>query len=120
LSESRVVCALLRNTIINDPPVEESPLFFIGIATFFVLADDVDSAWYLTLEEKRFLHARRLTQQGEGLDAQKFHWKDVRACFLDWKCYGFAFAQFGVDTMVCRLTMWCLTDIRETGLTFGA
>lgn len=85
-----------------------------------MLADDVDSAWYLTPEEKRFLHARRLAQQGEGLDAQKFHWRDVRACFLDWKCYGFAFAQFGVDTMVCYLATRRrgLTDPRETGLTF--
>jgi hypothetical protein len=52
-----------------------------------VLADDPDSAKWLTEEEKAYIRARKLRQQGENADAQKFHWSDVRKCFKDPKVY---------------------------------
>ncbi|ELU41267.1 MFS transporter [Rhizoctonia solani AG-1 IA] len=57
----------------------------------FVLPDSPDTAPWLTPAEKAYIRARKLRQQGETADAQKFHWSDVRKCFMDPKltvpCY---------------------------------
>ncbi|QRW22802.1 major facilitator superfamily transporter [Rhizoctonia solani] len=65
----------------------------------FVLPDSPDTAPWLTPAEKAYIRARKLRQQGETADAQKFHWSDVRKCFMDPKVYAFAAAQFGFGQM---------------------
>lgn len=80
--------------------IEGIPTFVLGIATYFLLADSPATASYLTPEEREFLRLRRLREQGESANAQKFHWADVRKAFLDWRIIAFAVGQFGVDTMV--------------------
>lgn len=80
--------------------IEGIPTFVLGIATWFLLASDIEHAYYLTPAEKDFLQQRRLKEQGETKKSQEFDWVDVRKAFLDWRIIAFAVAQFGVDTMV--------------------
>lgn len=59
----------------------------LGVVVYFVLADDVETASYLSEEEKRFLIMRRSREASQTTSAQQFHWKDVKSCFTDWKCW---------------------------------
>lgn len=77
--------------------IEGIPTFIAGVVTLFALADTPENASYLSNEEKEFLRVRRLKEQGETEDAQKFHWVDVRKAVLDWRVIAFAAAQFGVS-----------------------
>lgn len=95
--------------------LEGIPSFILGIATFFLLPDDPETAYFLTTDEKAYMHARRLRQQGETLDAQKFHWRDVRASLKDWKVWGFALAQFGADTMLYGFSNYLPTVLQQIG-----
>ncbi|KAH7096867.1 putative MFS transporter [Auriculariales sp. MPI-PUGE-AT-0066] len=80
----------------------------------FILPDSPDSAYFLTAEEKGMMRLRKAREQGESDDAQKFHWRDVRAALKDWKVWGFAFAQFGADTMV-RFSVFLPTVLQQIG-----
>ncbi|GAB1522054.1 hypothetical protein RhiTH_005158 [Rhizoctonia solani] len=81
----------------------------------FVLPDSPDTAPWLTPAEKAYIRARKLRQQGETADAQKFHWSDVRKCFMDPKVYAFAAAQFGCDTMLYGFSTFLPTIISQLG-----
>ncbi|PWW72725.1 MFS general substrate transporter [Tuber magnatum] len=80
--------------------IEGLPTIVLGLVTYFFLADNSEEAGYLTEEEKRFMIARRGREVTQTTSAQEFHWGDAKKCFLDWKCWAFAFAQFGIDTML--------------------
>ncbi|KAH7333921.1 putative MFS transporter [Rhizoctonia solani] len=95
--------------------LEGIPSVILGLLIPFVLADDPDSASWLTPSEKEYVRARKLRQQGETADAQKFHWSDVRKCFLDPKVYIFAAAQFGCDTMLYGFSTFLPTIISQLG-----
>lgn len=89
--------------------IEGLPTFILGIATFFLLADDPAHAHYLSADEAEFLRLRRLREQGETANAQKFHWADVKKGLTDWRMLAFAAGQFGVDTMVWRIATDSIT-----------
>ncbi|QRV81255.1 major facilitator superfamily transporter [Ceratobasidium sp. AG-Ba] len=95
--------------------IEGLPSVVLGCVLPFVLADDPDSAKWLTKEEKEFIRARKLRQQGENAEAQKFHWSDVRKCFKDPKVYAFAAGQFGCDTMLYGFSTFLPTIIQQLG-----
>lgn len=95
--------------------IEGLPSVILGCIIPFVLADDPESAKWLTNEEKAYIRARKLRQQGENADAQKFHWGDVRKCFKDPKVYAFAIAQFGCDTMLYGFSTFLPTIIQQLG-----
>lgn len=95
--------------------LEGIPTFVAGVIALFFLADSPDKASYLSPAERDFLHERRLKEQGETEDAQKFHWADVRKAFLDWHIIAFAAAQFGVDTMLYGFSTFLPTIIQEIG-----
>lgn len=67
--------------------IEGLPTVVLGIVVFFVLADDVETASYLSEEEKKFLVMRRSREVSHTASAQHLHWKDVKSCFTDWKCW---------------------------------
>ncbi|CAE6452354.1 unnamed protein product [Rhizoctonia solani] len=92
-------------------PSRGIPSVLLGLLTPFVLADDPDSASWLTPAEKAYIRARK----GESADAQKFHWHDVRKCFSDPKVYAFAAAQFGCDTMLYGFSTFLPTIISQLG-----
>ncbi|KAF8339857.1 putative MFS transporter [Cantharellus anzutake] len=95
--------------------MEGLPTFFAGVLAFFVLADHPSRAWYLTAEEKEFLRLRRLREQGESENAQKFHWSDVRKGLTSWRVLMFALGQFGCDTMLYGYSIFLPTIIKEIG-----
>ena len=77
--------------------LEGLPTFCIGILSWWIMADDEDTAWYLNSDEKRLLSNRRSRQQGQTASAQKMHRKDVVFALKDWKVYIFCIADFSAD-----------------------
>lgn len=67
--------------------IEGIPTIILGIATYWWLADSVETAGYLSEEEKAFLVKRRGREVANTTSAQAFHWADVKKCFTDWKCW---------------------------------
>jgi len=95
--------------------LEGIPTVLMGVVTWFVFADDPDTAWYLTEDERQFC-AKRLGREAEAtMSARQFHWADVKKCFTDWKCYFFAFAQFGMLTMLYGYSNFLPTIIKSIG-----
>jgi MFS family permease len=105
---------------------EGLPTIIMGVLTFFLLPDNPESAHYLNEEERRFMVHRLQRDASATKSAMQFHWKDVKACFegqvlthpwfssftntiIDPKCWLFAFAQYGVDTMLCALSSYSFT-----------
>ncbi|KAI7599764.1 hypothetical protein KC319_g22776, partial [Hortaea werneckii] len=77
--------------------IEGLPTFVLGIACWWILADDADTAYYLNAEEKQLILARRAANPGQ---TETFEWKDVRKGRRDWKIWAFCAAQFCMDTML--------------------
>ncbi|KZM27327.1 uncharacterized protein EKO05_0009427 [Ascochyta rabiei] len=92
--------------------LEGIPTFVLGIATWWILPDSPETAYFLTDEEKAFAAARLTRQTGYTKKAAEFHWEDVRKCFKDWKVWLFCFAQFGSDTMLYGFSTFLPTIIR--------
>jgi len=92
--------------------LEGLPTFLLGVATWWILPDSPQTAYFLN-EEERALAAARLAQTGYTKKAAEFHWEDVRKCFRDWKVWTFCFAQFGSDTMLYGFSTFLPTIIRS-------
>ena len=92
--------------------IEGLPSFVVGIATWFLLADDPETAFYLSSEEKHLIKIRRARQLGQTASAQEFHKADVYAAFKDWKVYAFCVGQFGTDTMLYGYSTFLPTIIK--------
>lgn len=84
----------------------------LGIITYFFLADDPQTAWYLTPAEKKLMITRFGRNRGQTLSAQEFHWEDAVLGFKDWKVWVFCFAQFGTDTMLYGYSTFLPTIIK--------
>ncbi|EON66979.1 hypothetical protein W97_06095 [Coniosporium apollinis CBS 100218] len=99
--------------------IEGLPTFVLGIATWWLLADNPETAWYLTPAEKELMILRRSREAGQTTSAQEFHWNDVRAALKDWKVWAFCFAQFGSDTMLYGFSTFLPTIIRGINRTYS-
>ncbi|KAL8837974.1 MAG: hypothetical protein Q9176_005322 [Flavoplaca citrina] len=95
--------------------IEGLPSVVVGIATWFLLADDPETAFYLSSEEKHLIKIRRARQLGQTASAQEFHKADVYAAFKDWKVYAFCVGQFGTDTMLYGYSTFLPTIIKGLG-----
>ncbi|KAI4229804.1 MAG: hypothetical protein L6R36_000591 [Xanthoria steineri] len=95
--------------------LEGLPSFVLGIATWFLLADDPETAFYLSSEEKHLIKVRRDRQLGQTSSAQRFHKADVYAALKDWKVYAFCAGQFGTDTMLYGYSTFLPTIIKGLG-----
>ncbi|KAJ5171041.1 Major facilitator superfamily domain general substrate transporter [Penicillium coprophilum] len=95
--------------------IEGIPTVLLGVATWFGLADDPDTAYYLNKEERALVARRRSRYIGQTESAQKFHWADVKEGVLDWKIWAFSFAQFGIDTMLYGYSTFLPTIIKGMG-----
>jgi MFS family permease len=98
--------------------LEGLPTFVLGIATWFILPDSPQTAYFLNLRERELAVARLERQTGFTKAAVEFHWKDVRKGLLDWKVWAFCFAQFGSDTMLYGYSTFLPTIIK--GINPGA
>lgn len=95
--------------------IEGIPTVLIGVATWFGLADDPDTAYYLNKEERALVARRRGRYIGQTESAQKFHWADVKEGVLDWKIWVFSIGQFGIDTMLYGYSTFLPTIIKGMG-----
>ncbi|KDN36615.1 hypothetical protein RSAG8_10718, partial [Rhizoctonia solani AG-8 WAC10335] len=91
--------------------LEGIPSVILGLLIPFVLADNPDTASWLTPTEKTYIRARKLRQQGESADAQKFHWH--ASASVSW--IPSAVAQFGIDTMLYGFSTFLPTIISQLG-----
>jgi MFS family permease len=89
--------------------LEGIPTVVLGIFCWFFLADDPDTAYYLTAEEREMVLVRRARQTGVS---ETFEWKDVRKALTDWRCYMFYVGLFCVDTMLYGYSTFLPTIIR--------
>lgn len=93
--------------------IEGLPTFVLGIATWFILADDPAHAYYLTPAEKALMIVRQDRQAGQTASAQRFHKQDVIYGLTDWKIYAFCIGQFGADTMLYGYSTFLPTIIKS-------
>ncbi|KAL8953024.1 MAG: hypothetical protein Q9222_001074 [Ikaeria aurantiellina] len=92
--------------------IEGLPSVILGLATWFLLADDPETARYLSTEEKNLIQLRRQRQAELTASAREFHKADVYAALKDWKVYAFAAGQFGTDTMLYGYSTFLPTIIK--------
>ncbi|RAL11045.1 putative MFS transporter [Aspergillus homomorphus CBS 101889] len=95
--------------------IEGIPTVGLGVLTWFFLADEPDTAYYLNDDEKAMVVRLRRRHVGQTPSAQKFHWADVKEGALDWRIYAFCIAQFGVDTMLYGYSTFLPTIIKGMG-----
>ena len=95
--------------------IEGLPTFVLGIITFFLLADDPEHAYYLSIEDKQLVNLRRERQVGQTKSAKEFHKNDVYLGLTDWKIYAFCIGQFGGDTMLYGYSTFLPTIIKALG-----
>ena len=92
--------------------LEGLPTFVLGIASWWLLPDTPETAYFFN-EKERKLAASRLTRQtGYTVKAAEFHWEDVKKGLKDWKVWAFCFAQFGSDTMLYGYSTFLPTIIK--------
>ncbi|KAF2798229.1 high-affinity nicotinic acid transporter-like protein [Melanomma pulvis-pyrius CBS 109.77] len=92
--------------------IEGIPTFVLGIATWWILPDNPETAYFLNEAERKLAAVRLTRQTGYTVTAAAFHWEDVRAGLKDWKVWAFSFAQFGSDTMLYGFSTFLPTIIR--------
>lgn len=95
--------------------IEGIPTTLIGVAIWWWLADDPDSAYYLTPEEKALTDARMRRQIGHTKSGDMMHKKDVYAGLKDIKIWLFCVGQFGGDIILYGYSTFLPTIIRGLG-----
>jgi MFS family permease len=95
--------------------LEGIPTVLLGVVTWFGLADEPDTAYYLNKEERALVARRRSRYIGQTESAQKFHWADVKEGVFDWKIWAFSIGQFGIDTMLYGYSTFLPTIIKGMG-----
>ncbi|KAA8913618.1 major facilitator superfamily domain-containing protein [Sphaerosporella brunnea] len=95
--------------------IEGLPTLLMGIVTFFVFADEPETAWYLTPEERAFCITRLEREAENTASARQFHWTDVKKAFTDWTVYAYSCGQFGEDTILYGYSTFLPTIIKNIG-----
>lgn len=88
--------------------LEGIPTFVLGVACWWALADDPETAYYLNEEEKALIVSRRNAQIGHS---DVFEWADARKGLKDWKIYVFCASQFCTDTVLYGFSTFLPTII---------
>lgn len=100
--------------------IEGLPTFVLGIACWFILADDPENAYYLTPAEKELMVIRRMRQIGHTASGQEFHWYDAKKALFDWRVYLFCCGQFGADTVLYGYSTFLPTIIKNINPSYSA
>lgn len=95
--------------------IEGIPTVILGISIWWWLADDPDSARYLTPEERLLIEARMRRQVGRTKSGDLMHKKDVYAGLKDIKIWLFCIGQFGGDVILYGYSTFLPTIIRGLG-----
>lgn len=80
--------------------IEGLPTVLMGLATFLLLPNDAESAYFLTEQEKKMMVALRAAEYGNTRAANEFARRDMIKAFKDWRVWLFCVGQFGSDTML--------------------
>ncbi|RYO99416.1 hypothetical protein DL764_006811 [Monosporascus ibericus] len=95
--------------------LEGIPSVLLGIATFFLLPNNPEHAYFLNENEKKLMAARFRRHYGDTASAQEFSKQDMFAAFKDWKVWAFCVGQFGADTMLYGYSTFLPTIINGLG-----
>lgn len=95
--------------------IEGLPSIVLGVIVYFWLADEPETAYYLTQEQRDLMVVRKRRQIGHTSSGDLLHKEDVIKAFKDWKVWMFAFGQFGVDTMLYGYSTFLPTIIKGLG-----
>lgn len=98
--------------------LEGIPTILLGIASYFILANDPFSAKFLSDEDKKLVRMRRdLDKTNLGLDDEdgKVQWDQVLEAVKDWKVIVLCIAQFGTTVMLYGYSVFLPTIIRALG-----
>ncbi|KAJ4342278.1 hypothetical protein N0V87_001264 [Didymella glomerata] len=90
--------------------IEGIPTVLLGIAIFFLLPNDPESAYFLNDNEKKMMMVRHGRAYGNTASAQEFDKQDVLKAFKDWKVWIFCASQFGADTMLYGTFLHTVTN----------
>lgn len=85
------------------------PTVMWGVALWFLLANEPQSAWFLQEDERQLLIARLRRQTGYH---EEFDKKDAILAAKDWKVWLFAAGQFGVNSMLYSYSIFLPSIIR--------
>ena len=80
--------------------IEGLPTIVLGVSVWWWLADDPETAYYLTPAEKELGIVRKERQVGYSKSADELHKEDVTKALKDWKIYVVCVGQFCMDTML--------------------
>ena len=94
---------------------EGLPSVVLGVSVYFWLADEPESAYYLSTEERKLKVVRKRRQIGHTTSGDFLHKEDVIKALRDWKVWAFAAAQFGADTMLYGYSTFLPTIIKSLG-----
>ncbi|KFY88214.1 hypothetical protein V500_06496 [Pseudogymnoascus sp. VKM F-4518 (FW-2643)] len=95
--------------------LEGIPSVLVGIACIFFLPNDVETAYFLTEEERKLMVNVRFREVGQTVSSQKFHWADVKEGAKDFQLWAFSIAQFGEDVMLYGFSTFLPTIIKGIG-----
>jgi sugar phosphate permease len=87
----------------------------LGVAVYFWLADEPETAHYLSEEERELMVVRKRRQTGHTSSGDQLHQDDVYKAFKDWKIWMFALGQFAVDTILYGYSTFLPTIINQLG-----
>ena len=95
--------------------IEGLPTFVLGIVTWWWLADEPESAYYLTRDERALMVARKERQIGYSKSGDHFHKEDMMLAFKDWKVWVICVGQFGADSVLYGYSTLLPTIIKGLG-----
>jgi sugar phosphate permease len=95
--------------------IEGLPTLVLGIATWWWLADEPESAYYLSKEEKALVMVRKERQIGYSKSGDHFHKEDMILAFKDWKVWVICIGQFGADAVLYGYSTFLPTIIKGLG-----
>jgi sugar phosphate permease len=98
--------------------LEGIPTVIFGVAAYFILANDPQSAKYLSDREKELCKIRsHLDGTSLGLtgDDKSIDWQQCREAWKDWKVWTIATAQHGVTVMLYGFSTFLSTIISALG-----
>lgn len=91
------------------------PTILTAFVLPFILPNSIETAKFLTLEQRTFMAKLREQEVGHTKNSQKLHWDDVKAGLLDWKSWLFGVCQFCINTMAYSFAVFLPTIIRDIG-----
>lgn len=89
--------------------------FLVGLLSYFLLPDCVETAYFLRKEEKALAIQRRIDSSAYARTDEKFSWSQVSMSLKDPKMYLSSISQFGADTALYGFSTFLPVIIKALG-----